>query len=587
MPFLEAVFSERQKHLLTWQQGPVLAHMQEDGTLRIGPVQQKEGASAELDLTVDGDAILYTQSTESFTCFRLHEHRLEVTEHSLDGAERVWTAALPTAPAGQWTIHDVIECRTTADNTCFVLTVTDEEDGNKSLLWVAEDAATRIHRPRARGQAVHWSPAGDAVVLQEERGPLRPLLHIEPLNGGATAEGCTTEAQWLDGHHDQALVLTDAPEEPRLAHWDLRTGQLQHIAATTEPVSSSRFFRAVPSRALVITAHEGRDHAYHLDLASGDMKRMETPGAGRLLPKVTALRGIGLYGLSTTEGTSYWWIEADGSVQRAPGAVQPAPRLTAPRHTYFAATPGLIYQPPDQPRAAVISLHGGPESQERDELRWDGLYRDLLHARVGVIGLNYTGSSGYGSAFLRQPWKNWAAAFQKDLDACLAAILRNWGIPPARTALLGGSFGGSLALLGCTLIPRIAGAVASAPLTDIRNQAARAARDDERYASWFSDRYNLNASLPHHRTFAPENLTRTGAKQRIVVIHGKNDQVTSYEDSAATVARGRQQGLPWSLIADASGHVPENAHEARHRYEQVQKALTGILSLQPNRTANV
>jgi acetyl esterase/lipase len=623
----ELFFTERQKHLLSWAEGgPVLAHMEDAETLRITSPPPPGEPRAPHDIAVTGDALLYAQATESFVTFALDGARLDVTRHGLDGTRHGWSTALPTAPRGRWALQDVIETRSAAGGTGFALTVVDEEEKEEgeeedetegdTLLLVAEGAGTVSHRPRAAGSLVHWDEGAAVVVLQEDRGPFPPLLHAEPLDSDAARPAVTTEGRWLDGRDGEALVLTDAPNDPRLALWNLRDGSLRHPGAdagpgsvaesgsvsrpgsvsgpgsvagpgsvsgpgsglASAPVDNARFIGAGTSSALVIRTYEGTDRAWLLDLASGAAEPLDTPGAGRLLLRVATPRGAGLYCLSTTEGTSYRWIGLDGAVECAPGAVPPDPALTPPTHTYLGTTPALVYEPPGEATAAVIALHGGPESQERDELRWDGLYRELLHHGVLVVGLDYTGSSGYGAAFLRRPWKDWETAFRRDLDACLTA-LRDRGVTADRTALLGGSFGGSLALLGCVLAEDLAGAVAAAPLTDIRRQAARAAADDARYTAWFSERYDLASPLPRQRTFDPEFLTTTGPKQRVVIVHGENDRVTSFEDSSTLVARARELGLPWSLTADASGHVADDADEARFRHDQVRDALAAVLDL--------
>ncbi|MBX9424302.1 S9 family peptidase [Streptomyces lateritius] len=615
MSLPELFFTERQKHLLSWVEGgPVLAHVEDAETLRITSPTPHGETRTPHDIAVTGDALLYAQASESFVSFALDGDRLDVTHHALDGTRHGWSTALPTAPRGRWALQDVIATRSATGGTGFALTVVDEDEDEEegeaegdTLLLVAEGAGTVSHRPRAIGTLVHWDEGAAVVVLREDRGPFQPQLHAEPLDDPARPV-VTTEGRWLDGRDGKALVLTDAPGAPRLALWNLRDGSLRHpdaeagpeagpgpeavsgpdgssgpgvgpgSGAASGPVDDARFIGAGTSSALVVRTYEGTDRAWLLDLASGAAEPLDTPGAGRLLLRAATPRGAGLYGLSTTEGTSYRWIGPDGTVECAPGAVPPDPALTPPAHTYLGSTPALVYEPPGGTTAAVIALHGGPESQERDELRWDGLYRELLHRGVLVVGLDYTGSSGHGDAFLRRPWKDWETAFRRDLDACLTA-LRDRGVTADRTALLGGSFGGSLALLGCVLAEDLAGAVAAAPLTDIRRQAARAAADDARYTAWFSERYDLASPLARQRTFDPEHLTTAGPKQRVVIVHGENDRVTSFEDSSTLVARARELGLPWSLTADASGHVPDDADEARFRHDQVRDALAAVLDL--------
>ncbi|WP_432114600.1 alpha/beta hydrolase family protein [Streptomyces sp. S1] len=587
MSLPERFFEERQKHLLGWEDGPVLAHVEEDGTLRVVFPPRDGAPRAPLGIELTGDALLHSPTGDSFTSFTVEGDRLEATRHALDGTEHVWSTPLPTPPGGEWTLQDVIETRSAAYGTGYALTLVDENNpagtddagaGGTVLLRVAEGADPVVHRPGAAGQAVHWDEDGAFVVLQEDRGPLRPLLRTERLDDPAAPPGPAVEGRWLDGRGGRALVLTGAPEEPRLALWNPREAFPRHLDTGPGPVDDGRFTDSAASSALVVSTHGGTDHLALLDLDSGELRPLDTPGAGRLLLRVASPRGTGLYGLSTAGGTSYWWITPAGTVHSAPGAIPPDPALTRPEHTRFAGTPALVHRPPGRPTAAVIALHGGPESQERDELRWDGLYRELLHRGVLVVGLDYTGSSGYGTEFLRRPWKDWEASFGRDLESCLDALRRE-GIAPRRTALLGGSFGGSLALLGCVLVKDLAGAVAGAPLTDIRRQAARAAAEDERYAQWFALRYAIDSPLPRERLFDPEHLSLTGPKQRVLLFHGKNDPVTSFEDSSALVALARERGLPWTLIADESRHVPEDEDEARFRYEQVRDALAAVLDL--------
>ncbi|MGI5466399.1 alpha/beta hydrolase family protein [Streptomyces sp. CA-132043] len=304
--------------------------------------------------------------------------------------------------------------------------------------------------------------------------------------------------------------------------------------------------------------------------------------------RTTAPHGIGLHGLSTTGGTRTWWIGPDGDAQQSPGAVPPDPDLPPITHTWLGthtspgAVPALIHSPPARPTArptsAVISLHGGPESLERDELRWDGLYRHLLHEGALVIALNYTGSTGYGAEHLRAPWLRWSESFAADLASCLA-LARERGVPPHRTALLGGSFGGSLALLGCVLEPSLAGAVAAAPMTDIVRQAARAGEASPHYTAWFAERYSLSAATPAEHVFDPAHLTTTTPRQRITILHGENDEVTSYQDSAALVARALAKKLPWTLLSDDSGHTPDTAATARLRHDRTLRSLRETLAL--------
>jgi dipeptidyl aminopeptidase/acylaminoacyl peptidase len=60
--------------------------------------------------------------------------------------------------------------------------------------------------------------------------------------------------------------------------------------------------------------------------------------------------------------------------------------------------PAFLYRPRGEgPFAVVLSIHGGPESQERPLYMYSGLYQYWLSRGIGVLAPNVRGSTGYGS----------------------------------------------------------------------------------------------------------------------------------------------------------------------------------------------
>src|SRR5262249_14424074 len=56
--------------------------------------------------------------------------------------------------------------------------------------------------------------------------------------------------------------------------------------------------------------------------------------------------------------------------------------------------PALRYRPKgDGPFAAVLSIHGGPEYQERPAYQYSGLYQYLLSRGIGILAPNIRGST--------------------------------------------------------------------------------------------------------------------------------------------------------------------------------------------------
>ncbi len=109
--------------------------------------------------------------------------------------------------------------------------------------------------------------------------------------------------------------------------------------------------------------------------------------------------------------------------------------------------PAWLYRPAGAgPFPVVLSIHGGPESQER--ANYSGLYQYLLSRGIGVLAPNVRGSTGYGKTYQKLIHHDWGGAELLDFKAA-AEYLRglDW-VNPDRLGVYGGSFGG-FATLSC------------------------------------------------------------------------------------------------------------------------------------------
>ena len=65
-----------------------------------------------------------------------------------------------------------------------------------------------------------------------------------------------------------------------------------------------------------------------------------------------------------------------------------------------------------QPDAVVLSIHGGPESQERP--LYMPLYQYLLSRGIAVLATNIRGSSGYGKTYQTLIHHDWGGGDVRD-----------------------------------------------------------------------------------------------------------------------------------------------------------------------------
>lgn len=114
--------------------------------------------------------------------------------------------------------------------------------------------------------------------------------------------------------------------------------------------------------------------------------------------------------------------------------------------------PAWLYKPKGLKRGercpVVLSIHGGPESQERPQYRYAGLYQYLLNRGIAVLAPNIRGSTGYGKSYQRLIHRDWGGGELKDLEHAAKFLQSLDWVDSKRIGVFGGSFGG-FATLSC------------------------------------------------------------------------------------------------------------------------------------------
>jgi dipeptidyl aminopeptidase/acylaminoacyl peptidase len=101
----------------------------------------------------------------------------------------------------------------------------------------------------------------------------------------------------------------------------------------------------------------------------------------------------------------------------------------------------------------VLSIHGGPEAQERPWYNYSGLYQYLLSRGIGVLAPNIRGSTGYGKTYQKLIHRDWGGGELKDLEACAKYLQSLDWVDSKRLGVFGGSFGGFATLSCATRLP--------------------------------------------------------------------------------------------------------------------------------------
>jgi dipeptidyl aminopeptidase/acylaminoacyl peptidase len=270
----------------------------------------------------------------------------------------------------------------------------------------------------------------------------------------------------------------------------------------------------------------------------------------------TAPRDVYVYDLEH-QSTVRWTKSEAGPVGRA--------RLAAPelaRYPTWDRVDGharllsaYVFRPPTSaPVPVLIDIHGGPESQFRPE--WDPFLQFLVNELgYAVVAPNVRGSTGYGKTFMDLDNGILREDAVRDIGSLLVWIGVQPGFDRQRVAVMGGSYGGYLALASLIYYgERLRGGIdlvgISNFVTFLRSTAAY--RRDLRRAEYGDER------IPVMRAFLDRISPLTNAsriRRPLLVAAGLNDPRVPPSESEQLVWQVRSTGGEvWYLAAKDEGH---------------------------------
>lgn len=218
---------------------------------------------------------------------------------------------------------------------------------------------------------------------------------------------------------------------------------------------------------------------------------------------------------------------------------------------------GFLYRPPAKfsgKHPVLINIHGGPESQWRP--RFLGATNYLLNELgIAIIYPNVRGSTGYGKTFSQLDNGLQRADSYKDIGALLEWVKSNEDFDASRIMIMGGSYGGNMAL-ACSMLysDNIKCSLdAFGPsnfVTFLKN--TQPYRQDLRRVEYGDERD------PKVEQFLQEIAPLNHAdsiKKPLFVVQGDNDPRVPVSESDQMVKAVRQAGTPvWYLRAKDEGH---------------------------------
>jgi dipeptidyl aminopeptidase/acylaminoacyl peptidase len=136
----------------------------------------------------------------------------------------------------------------------------------------------------------------------------------------------------------------------------------------------------------------------------------------------------------------------------------PEAELVEPELVHFSTfdgkqVPAWLYRPLGATGRlpVLLSVHGGPESQERTQVtRSSSFYQYLLSRGIAVMAPNVRGSTGYGKSYQRLIHRDWGGDELKDIEHAGKWLREQGWVDAERIAVYGASFGGFATLSAMT-----------------------------------------------------------------------------------------------------------------------------------------
>lgn len=220
--------------------------------------------------------------------------------------------------------------------------------------------------------------------------------------------------------------------------------------------------------------------------------------------------------------------------------------------------PAFLYRPAGStgPRPAIIDIHGGPTSQSRRE--FDRFRQYLVSKGYVVLVPNVRGSTGYGKAYTKLDNMDLGGGPLKDVVACKQWLVKLANVDPNAVVVLGGSYGGYMALAAATFTPKeFAANVDYFGVSDLKSLVESFPpywqTDAEFIYAKFGDPKNPeHAKYQHDRSpgFFVDKIERP-----LLVVQGDKDARVKKDQSDRIVDALKQRNVPVHyLVLENEGH---------------------------------
>lgn len=378
------------------------------------------------------------------------------------------------------------------------------------------------------------------------------------------------QPEWVS---DTELVYADDPSGRWSLHRVLlngvRASEPEAIAASDADtgyglwVLGNRWYRPLADGRIIAVRTNGSDEVVVIGL-DGTVRVLDVPATAHVSIDDASDTRVLLSGGGAAVSAGLWSVDVDSGELAAVRGGSPTDQRWMPTATplTFDGAHGPVHAfdfPPANPEAAapddelppyIVFVHGGPTAHVAGAA--SAAIAFYTSRGIGVLDVNYGGSTGYGRAYRERLDGQWGVVDVDDVLAAARGLAASGRADPARIAIRGGSAGGWTVLSALVRGDVFAAGISRYGVTDLRMLA----QDSHDFEKYYID--GLVGPLPESEQAYIERSPLTNAERidvPVLLLQGEDDRVVPPSQSEAIRDALAERAIPHEYVLYAGeGH---------------------------------
>ncbi|HLX20385.1 MAG TPA: prolyl oligopeptidase family serine peptidase [Gaiellaceae bacterium] len=262
-------------------------------------------------------------------------------------------------------------------------------------------------------------------------------------------------------------------------------------------------------------------------------------------------------------------VELDRDSISVPVAIEFPTRDGAIAHAFYYPPRNAEFEgSADEAPPLRVTCHGGPTANVTPHLDLETQY--FTQRGIGVVDVNYRGSTGYGTAYRRALNGRWGEIDWQDCLSAAQFLAREGDADAAKTWVEGGSAGGYVVLCSLAFDPEAyAAGVSLFGVADAEALATDTHKFESRYLDSMIGPYPEDADV--YRARSPIHFFDR-LERPLLILQGLDDKVVPPSQAEMMVEALQRKGVPYAYLAfEGEGH-------GFRREENIVRSLEAILS---------